>query len=83
MHVKEMIELEYAMEIDNEEKVIIFNRDDFKKYILNSENYSKIKQLWVNQNVIFSSDELKLLNDKNFKYIPREYFGQELKEAAE
>lgn len=83
LHVKEMIELEYAMEIDNEENVIIFNRDDFKKYILDNEKYSKIKKLWVNQNVIFSSEELRLLNNKNFKYIPREYFGQELKEAAE
>ena len=51
--------------------------------ILNKEKYRIIKKLWVNQNIIFSSDELKLLAEKGFKYIPREYFGQELKEAAE
>ncbi len=83
LHVKEMIELEHAIEIDNEKNVIIFNKDDFNKYILNTEKYRKIDNLWVNQNIIFSSDELKLLNKKDFKYIPREYFGQELKEAAE
>lgn len=82
-HVKEMIELEYAIEIDNEENVIIFNRDDFKKYIMDENCYSKIKNIWVNQNVIFDSEELKKLHQKDFKYIPREYFGQELKEAAE
>lgn len=83
LHVKEMIELEHAIEIDNEQNVIIFNKDDFKKYIIDEENYNKIKKMWVNQNIIFTSEEIKLLNKKEFKYIPREYFGQELKEAAE
>lgn len=83
LHIKEMIEIENAIEIDYKDNVIIFNKDDFKKYILDSEKYKKIKRLWVNQNVIFDSKELKLLNKKGFKYIPREYFGQELKEAAE
>lgn len=83
LHVKEMIELEHAIEIDNEKNVVIFNKDDFNNYILNNEKYEKIENLWVNQNVIFSYDELNLLSKKKFKYIPREYFGQELKEAAE
>ena len=83
LHVKEMIELENAIEVDNEKNVIIFNRDDYNNYIVNEEKYNKIKKLWVNQNVIFSSEEIKKMNKKNFKYIPREYFGQELKEVAE
>lgn len=83
LHIKEMIELEHAIEVDNEENVIIFNKDDYKKYILDSEKYKKIKRLWVNQNIIFNSKEIKKLNNKGFKYIPKEYFGQELKEAAE
>lgn len=83
LHVKEMIELENAIEVDNEENVIIFNRDDYKKYIVDENRCSKIKKLWVNQNIIFDSEELKKLSCKNFKYIPREYFGQELKEVAE
>ena len=83
LHIKEMIELEHFIEIDNERYVVILNKDDFNKYILNDEIYSKIENVWVNQNIIFTSDELKLLENKDFKYIPREYFGQELKEAAE
>lgn len=83
LHVKEMIELEQAIEIDNEQNVIIFNKDDFKKYVTNEENYNRIKKMWVNQNIIFTSEEIELLNRKKFKYIPGEYFGQELKEAAE
>lgn len=83
LHIKEMIELENAIEIDNEKNVIILNRDDFKKYIVDESKYNKIKNLWVNQNIIFNSEEIKLISKKKFKYIPKEYFGQELKEAAE
>lgn len=83
LHVKEMIELENAIEVDNEKNVIIYNKDDFKKYILDEEKFAKIQKLWVNQNIIFDNSEIKMLEGKGFKYIPREYFGQELKEVAE
>lgn len=83
LHIKEMIELENAIEVDNIENVIIYNRDDFNKYILDENNFKKISRLWINQNIIFDSEELKILNKKGFKYIPREYFGQELKEVSE
>lgn len=82
-HVKEMIELENFIELDNEKYVIIFNKNDLKKYILDDDNYSKIEKVWVNQSIIFNSDEMKRLNNKGFKYIPREYFGQELRECGE
>lgn len=83
LHIKEMIELEHFIEIDNERYVVILNKDDFNEYILNDDIYSKIEKVWVNQNIIFTSDELKKLKNKDFRYIPREYFGHELKEAAE
>lgn len=82
-HIKEMIELENAIDIDNERYVVIFNRDDFKKYVLDENKFKKIKKLWVNQNIIFDANEIKLLSEKDFKYLPGEYFSQELKEAAE
>ena len=83
LHIKEMIELQNSIEVDNDRNVIIFNKDDFKKYILNEEKYKRIKNLWVNQNIIFTSEELQTMYKKGFKYIPKEFFGQELKEAAE
>ena len=83
LHIKEMIELEHFIEIDNEKYVVILNKDDFRDYILNDKIYTKIEKLWVNQNIIFTSEELKLLKNKGFNYIPREYFGHELKDVAE
>ena len=82
LHIKEMIELENAIQLDDK-NVVILNKDDFNKYILNESNYNKIERLWVNQNIIFDAFELNKLKAKSFKYIPREYFGQELREAAE
>lgn len=83
LHIKEMIELHTCREIDGKHNVLILNRDDYNKYIKDKEAYMAIQNIWLNQNMILTSDEMKLLEEKGFKYIPREYFGQELKEAAE
>ena len=83
LHVKEMIELQTGKEIDGKKNVLILNRDDFNNYIKNEEIYNQIENIWLNQNMILSSKELRLLTTKEFKYVPREYFGHELKEASE
>lgn len=83
LHIKEMIELQTGYEVDGERNVLILNRDDFKKVILDPAAYEQVENIWVNQNMIFGADEMKLLVAKGFKYIPREFFGRELREAAE
>ena len=83
LHIREMIELQNAIEVDNIKNVLILNKTDLRKYILDPERYVQVQNVWVNQNVILNAEELKLLEAKGYKYIPREFFGQELKEAAE
>ena len=83
LHIKEMIELQNAVEVDNIKNVLILNKSDFRDIIENPEIYSQIENIWVNQNIVLNAEELKLLEAKGFRYIPREFFGQELKEAAE
>ena len=83
LHIKEMIELQNAIEIDNIKNVVLLNREDFQRIIMNPEIYEQIENIWVNQNMILDAEELALLRAKGFKYIPREFFGQELREAAE
>ena len=78
-----MIELQNHIEIDNKKYVLILNKSDFNKYVMDPDVYEQIEKIWVNQNIVFGSDQLKLLRAKNFKYVPREFFGQELREAAE
>ena len=83
LHIKEMIELQNAIEVDNIKHVLILNKDDYKRMILDPEVYSHVEDVWVNQNIVFSAEEMRTLQVKGFKYIPREFFGQELREAAE
>lgn len=83
LHIREMIELQNAIEIDNVKNVLILNKTEFKNIILNPDIYIQIENVWVNQNIVLNSEELKLLEAKGFKYIPREFFGQELREVAE
>ena len=83
LHIREMIELQNAIEVDNVKNVLILNKSDFKNIILNPDIYAQIENVWVNQNIVLNAEELKLLEAKGFKYIPREFFGQELREAAE
>jgi hypothetical protein len=83
LHIKEMIELQNAIEIDNEKNVLILNRTDMRKYILDEDAYSKIERIWINQNIILNAEEVEALEAKGYKHIPKEFFGQELREAAE
>lgn len=83
LHIKEMIELKTHRLVDGVKSVLILNKSDFKKYILNNENFSNLESIWVNQNMILDSDELQILNSKDWRYIPNEFFGEELKEAGE
>ncbi len=82
-HIKELIELQTAEEVDGVKNVIIYNKKDYNNYFKNKENYEKIQKIWVNENIIFNAKELKKLKSKDFKYIPREYYSQELKEVGE
>ncbi len=83
LHIREMIELQNAIELDGIKNVLILNKEDFERSIMDPDAYAQIERIWVNQNIIFTAEELKLLATKDFRYIPREFFGQELKEAAE
>ncbi len=83
MHIKEMIELQNGIEVDNIKNVLVMNKEDFRKYVMGNEAYKQIEIIWVNQNIIFNSEEMERLNEIGFKYIPKEFFGKELKETAE
>lgn len=83
LHIREMIELQNAIEVDNVKNCLILNKSDFNNIIMNPEIYAQAENIWINQNIIFNAEELKLLEAKGYKFIPREFFGQELREAAE
>ncbi|RRD63196.1 site-specific DNA-methyltransferase [Fretibacterium sp. OH1220_COT-178] len=83
LHIREMIELQNGTEVDNRKNVLLLNKADFRKYVMDEAVYAQIENIWVNQNIFFNSAEMEKLNALGFKYIPREFFGQELREVAE
>ena len=83
LHIKELIELHTASEIDGVKNVLILGRKDYNRIFGEPDVVKEIKNVWVNENIIFNDAEMKILREKNFKYIPREFFGQELKEVGE
>ena len=83
LHIREMIELQNAIEVDGVKNVLLLNKDDIKRCILDPVQFDKVERIWINQNIILSSEELSLLNIKGYTFIPRDFFSQELKEVAE
>ena len=77
--------IERVDDVEGSKKLVALTVDfgDFKRTILSSDVRPHIERIWVNQNIIFSTEELKALKEIGYKYIPRDFFGQELREAAE
>lgn len=83
IHVKELIELYTAEEIDGIKNVILYSKSDYKRIFENPELEQQVERVWVNENIIFNASEMRKLSAKGFRYIPRVFFGQELKEVGE
>lgn len=83
LHVKEMIELQNAIEIENKKYILILSHDDYVRYIKENTHPNEIIGVWVNQNIVFNIQELRDLKKFHYRFVPREFFGEELKEVAE
>lgn len=83
LHIKEMIELRTSREVDGEKVVLILSKEDYHRVFDDPAAAEKAQDVWVNENLFFNNAEMRVLRDKHFKYIPREFFSQELKEAGE
>ena len=82
-HIKEMIELENMIEIDNKEYILALNKKELNERFFNIENKSKIKTIWINEEIILNEKELTELKNYHFKYVPRNYYSSELREVGE
>ena len=82
-HIVEMIQLEYGMQIDNKKYVLIMDDDEMDEFECNINSYDDLKAVFINQDVMLSTSQEKLLNDINTYTIPDHYFDFELREAGE
>lgn len=83
LHVKELIELQTAQEVDGIKNVVILSKMDYKMVFEDPAKAAIVERVWANENLVFSAAEMRILREKKFRYIPREFFSQELKEVGE
>lgn len=83
VHIEEMIQLQYGIKIDKQKYVIIMDDDEMDEFERNFVQYDKLQALFINQDVLLSSSQEKLLNNVNTYMIPDCYFDFELREAGE
>ena len=82
-HIKEMIELENMIEIDNKKYILAINKGELNERVLNKENTDEIEEIWLNEEIVLNAEEYDKLKQFKFKYIPRSYFSNELREVGE
>lgn len=82
-HIAEMIELEHGIKVDNKKYVMILTDEEMDEFERNITSYTDLKAVFVNQDILLSSTQQKLLDSINSYIIPDYYFDFELREAGE
>lgn len=81
-HIKELIELEHHIEIDDKKYIILDDEDELEKTI---ENIKEGGKLFITSGIFLSRTHQRILDDKNVTVvdIPEYYYRSELKEVGE
>lgn len=82
-HIKEMIQLQYGVKVDNQKYIMIMDDDKMDEFEKHFDEYKDIEVVFINQDVLLSTSQEKLLQNINTKIIPDCYFDFELREVGE
>ena len=82
-HIREMIQLEHGVKVDGRQYIMIMNDDEMDGFEMNFSEYSDLKAVFVNQDVLLSAEQEKLLQKIQSFVIPDYYFDFELRDAGE
>ena len=82
-HIREMIQLEHGVKIDDQKYVIIMTDEEMDAFEQNIGNYPDLCAVFINQDVFLSSSQEALLDKIDSYIIPDYYFDFELREAGE
>ena len=82
-HTKEMIQLQYGVKVDNQKYIMIMDDDEMDEFEKHFDEFKDIKVVFINQDVLLSTSQEKLLQNINTKIIPDCYFDFELREVGE
>lgn len=82
-HVREMIQLEYGIDMRNPKYRFIGNDEEMDEFENMYSEADEIEAVFVAQDVLLSSSQEKLLSKLNTFIVPDYYFDYELREAGE
>lgn len=82
-HIKVMIQLQYGVKVDNQKYIMIMDDDEMDEFEKHFDEYKDIEVVFINQDVLLSTSQEKLLQNINTKIIPDCYFDFELREVGE
>lgn len=82
-HIREMIQLEHGIKIDDQKYVIIMDDEEMDAFEQNFSSYTQLKAVFINQDVFLSSSQEEMLENIDSYIIPDYYFDFELREAGE
>ena len=82
-HIREMIQLEHGIKIDDQKYVIIMDDEAMDAFEQNFSSYTQLKAVFINQDVFLSSSQEEMLENVASYIIPDYYFDFELREAGE
>lgn len=82
-HIREMIQLEHGVKIDDRKYVIIMTDEEMDAFEQNFSSYTQLKAVFINQDVFLSSSQQAMLDNLDTYTIPDYYFDFELREAGE
>ncbi len=82
-HIKEMVQLENGIDIDNDKHHIILTDEDADKIEKDWEKYKNCKALYISKNVLLTTSQNALFSSVEINTIPDYYFESELREVGE
>lgn len=82
-HIKEMIQLQYGVKVDNQNYIMIMDDEEMDEFEKHFNDYENIEAVFINQDVLLTTSQEKLLQNVNMQIIPDCYFDFELREVGE
>lgn len=82
-HIKEMVQLEHGVDIDNEKYHIVLTDEDADKIEKEWDKHKNSETIYISKNVLLTTNQNRLFASVETNIIPDYYFESELREAGE
>ena len=83
VNIKNLIQLENGISIDNEKIKVILDEEEIDKFSLNVEEVKKCEKLYTSTDILLTAQQVKTFKDNNVEVyvIPEYYFENEIREV--